>query len=813
MSIAGSPIHETQGTGAYDDDVNPSVREDENAYNLPNNGVWENSLEKKSVKATTTTERRSGEQPAVNYADQLYAVTVAECSSSCPGCEAANVLEDDSSRLWLSHEGTPQHITLDLTKVGTLYPHKQLLSYGWYCWHSYTTNPRVVEVSVGGGDDWEQVGHAIAESRSGMQCFAFDRPIALDEAPSLRFSILENFGGDQVYLNRVFLYGAGKIETSSAADDRGAMRISTSSSLAASSDGDWLDNNPGEADMFEDNQREDESSAAGAREPRQDDGAWVEQELASARYYAQSQYLDRETLDWLYEDLDESATGYSDAVANRPSVTPSSSVESAKSLILQYQNTIDGIRGEPGNSGARLGVVMHRSGTVEVKVTPPPKNGEGDLQSKSFVLDMTSASAEHLEYSRTRSTEPEPDRSMRHMPATPDIAVEAREDLLEKKREDFLSAAAQENADRMLATHESARLKEQLFEMESEIERLAIGDSSTSTVEDKTASLTLRKSPVAAEDAVVPDARANSEDGKKEDTSRSTQLSIENMALMLERFNRHVSYLESRLLEAEEHILKLESSGAPPASGQSKGKPRRGGKQDSASVSEAGRTATSLGPKDVATLTKGKAFRQGVLKVLDDWEKDMVKGVLDPHISSVIGKLRKDLFAHVNENLGAIRTEVRKIHAMVEQSLNDKTAKDSPPAAPAKNIRTVKPMASTKIPTARAAPLPAPKEKKSARRQLGKGTSPPESHAVVTEAGVGNSPDSSMDSKQYRGLVKQLRAKLDEKQKTLEALEIVQRRSNRSVRRQKREYTTTVRVKAKNKEEKDDVRTFTVAVE
>jgi len=150
---------------------------------------------------------------------------------------------------------------------------------------------------------------------------------------------------------------------------------------------------------------------------------------------------------------------------------------------------------------------------------------------------------------------------------------------------------------------------------------------------------------------------------------------------------------------------------------------------------------------------------------------------------------------------------------MVEQSLNDKKAKDSPPAAPAKIIPTVKPMVPTKNPTTRAAPLPSPKEKKSARRQLGKATSPPESQAVVTDVGVGNSPDSSMDSKQYRVLVKQLRAKLDEKQKTLEALEIVQRRSNRSVRRQKREYTTTVRVKAKNKGGKDDVRTFSVAVE
>lgn len=48
--------------------------------------------------------------------------------------------------MWLSETGIPQSVTVDLSALRQRPPFLQ--TFGFYCWHSYTSNPRLIELLV-----------------------------------------------------------------------------------------------------------------------------------------------------------------------------------------------------------------------------------------------------------------------------------------------------------------------------------------------------------------------------------------------------------------------------------------------------------------------------------------------------------------------------------------------------------------------------------------------------------------------------------------------------------------------------------------
>ena len=874
---------------------------------------------------------------ATNYADPVYNVAVSDCSSCCPGCEPANVLSDDTQQLWLTHEGLPQHFTLDMTTAGALHPKENIVAFGWYCWHSYTTNPKRVEVSVGDSsfaEHFEFVGTFTASAGAGLQHFSFKTPLNLGKTPYVRLTVLENFGGEQVYINRFYLYGTGKVDgqfsprgtsnetmramppphgvglVSSSLESAGTLgeeEVGESSPAlfsfetlndAQGNDNVFMSNDDPDmktdrsqimAMMIDGNGKPEDGGAAESRgggTPGLDSSSWVEQELASARFYAQSQYLDKETLDWLYEDLDESlpAAGLRASIdALNTSLTPSSSVDSAKSLVLRYKSPESETMGlgsqHPGtvstNNGT-LGVIMHRSGSVEVKVTPP-KGMDADHYAENIIDEQ---------YSRTQSTEPSvvggastmntrfglSKRGPRFSPSRDSVRVgfataNSRLGMSPQEANNssalFLPETTQEKvAERILASNENERLKVQLDDMQNEIERLVLGSSSSMSSDKKkkerkgkskspnrrshaspnnakareegpgtehaagTQNTNLRKkksmvrttkgsssrtgTTAAKSRAESPVEYYSSSSGNSSSDSRQDQLSMENLAVMVEKYNRHVSYLESRLVGAEEHIFTLESTidelnKQGPAGAAGEGKPRekrRGKKLQKARSGESKRPNPSV--------VGSKAFRQGVLDVLDAWEKDLVKGVLDPHISGLITKLRKDLFTHVDMSLGDIRNEVKRIRSLVDSKLEHQGAKDEPvhlkPSGGAvqrsSSRKESRPVA-VSIPgvTKKSVTLSMPKD---------------QFDAGATIKALNGQQMTEEQGRQYRDLVQKLREKLAEKEKTLEAIEIVRRKSNKHKRK---EYMATVRSRSNldsdttGKQGKVTTRTFNIGVE
>jgi hypothetical protein len=87
------------------------------------------------------------ELKSVNWADADRGAAVTSCTSQVDSCRASNVLVSND-RIWLSEETLPQSVTVSLEGVNRNSSEVIIRTIGWHCWHSYTTNPQSVVVSV-----------------------------------------------------------------------------------------------------------------------------------------------------------------------------------------------------------------------------------------------------------------------------------------------------------------------------------------------------------------------------------------------------------------------------------------------------------------------------------------------------------------------------------------------------------------------------------------------------------------------------------------------------------------------------------------
>eukprot|EP01006_Ploeotia_vitrea_P027711 TRINITY_DN60484_c0_g1_i1.p1 TRINITY_DN60484_c0_g1~~TRINITY_DN60484_c0_g1_i1.p1 ORF type:complete len:691 (+),score=31.79 TRINITY_DN60484_c0_g1_i1:58-2130(+) len=142
----------------------------------------------------------------MNYANASAGAFVVSVSSEVEdsNCTASNLLIDDTSKLWLAKEPPPQSITISIKT-----PHPPLGYFGWHCWHNFTTNPKKVQVfsntELSDDSTWECCLSAEAYPGSGTQMYELHTKIPENHG-FLRISLLENFGGSLVYMNRLYLF-------------------------------------------------------------------------------------------------------------------------------------------------------------------------------------------------------------------------------------------------------------------------------------------------------------------------------------------------------------------------------------------------------------------------------------------------------------------------------------------------------------------------------------------------------------------------------------------------------------------------------
>ena len=143
---------------------------------------------------------------SVNWASAELGTSLVDFSSQVNDCEAQNVLESSMNSIWLTEEGLPQWFCLSLQNIQKSRD-VVIRTVGWHCWHPYTTNPQIVTVHVSSDGSkfkqWDTFKAASPQRGTQLFCCA---PISASIYPFLAFEVTETFGGNQTYLNRLFLY-------------------------------------------------------------------------------------------------------------------------------------------------------------------------------------------------------------------------------------------------------------------------------------------------------------------------------------------------------------------------------------------------------------------------------------------------------------------------------------------------------------------------------------------------------------------------------------------------------------------------------
>lgn len=97
----------------------------------------------------------------------------------------------------------PQSITFDISEMK--YRPTSFQSFGWHCWHSYSSNPAAVDLYVSeDGEMFSKWATFHAEMRAGNQIFVVD-PIS-NNVNYLKLEVIETFGAAKTYVNQVFLF-------------------------------------------------------------------------------------------------------------------------------------------------------------------------------------------------------------------------------------------------------------------------------------------------------------------------------------------------------------------------------------------------------------------------------------------------------------------------------------------------------------------------------------------------------------------------------------------------------------------------------
>jgi hypothetical protein len=145
-----------------------------------------------------------------NYASDNFGAKIYDFSSECEGCESSNVLTSNNS-IWLSESGMglPQWICIDLHNcIDEEGGNNDLIlrTIGYNCWHAYQTNPKSCTLHVSrDGQNFKVWDYLTAPMAKGTHLFCTP-PIAVKIYPFVALEVTETHGGEQTYINRIFLY-------------------------------------------------------------------------------------------------------------------------------------------------------------------------------------------------------------------------------------------------------------------------------------------------------------------------------------------------------------------------------------------------------------------------------------------------------------------------------------------------------------------------------------------------------------------------------------------------------------------------------
>ena len=139
---------------------------------------------------------------------------IIKSSSQVSDCSITNVLEDNSSSIWISSEELPQEITINLSRSFLKEFPKKLTAIGIYCWHAYPTNPKLVEILISKNDEnnFISFGNFDLCLKPGRQLLQLDEENDINLLNTennnyiIKIIIKETFGDKRTYINNIYLY-------------------------------------------------------------------------------------------------------------------------------------------------------------------------------------------------------------------------------------------------------------------------------------------------------------------------------------------------------------------------------------------------------------------------------------------------------------------------------------------------------------------------------------------------------------------------------------------------------------------------------
>lgn len=140
-----------------------------------------------------------------NFASIEAGASIVDFSTVVDNCDPSNVLDGSNDMIWLSEKGLPQWLCVSLKDV-QVQEEAIIRTVGWRCWHPYKTNPRVVKLHVSPDRltfrEWDTF---IASNPRGLTQLFCCTPINLVIYQYIAFEIVDTFGGDQTYINSLYL--------------------------------------------------------------------------------------------------------------------------------------------------------------------------------------------------------------------------------------------------------------------------------------------------------------------------------------------------------------------------------------------------------------------------------------------------------------------------------------------------------------------------------------------------------------------------------------------------------------------------------
>ena len=124
-----------------------------------------------------------------------------EASSSRGRSDASSILFSEKG-VWVSENSLPQSLTLRLPDLSQ---HPPMHFFGWYCWHSYSSNPSLVELHTSSDlQTYSKWGQFQGQLSSKPQIFSLD-PLP-NSTKSIKILVKETFGAANCYINKVFMF-------------------------------------------------------------------------------------------------------------------------------------------------------------------------------------------------------------------------------------------------------------------------------------------------------------------------------------------------------------------------------------------------------------------------------------------------------------------------------------------------------------------------------------------------------------------------------------------------------------------------------